>query len=52
MIGLHESDPLLQIVKTYEFDSYLTRLYLVAWDDDELYKQLDGRPIYLELGCL
>lgn len=53
LIGLHDSDPLFPIAKKYAVESYLTRLYLVVWDDDDDFrKQLDGRPLYLELGCL
>lgn len=53
MIGLHESDPLLPVAAPYALQHYLTRLYLVVWDDgDDFRQQLDGRPVYLELGCL
>jgi hypothetical protein len=53
LLGLHESDPLLAGLKRLRAERYLTRLYLVCWPDgDHLRASLDGRPIYLELGCL
>lgn len=53
LIGMHESDPLLRVVKLHQSTSYLTRLYHVCWEDGEsLRAQLDTRPPYLELGCL
>ena len=53
IVGLHESDPLLPLVQPFQSSCYLTRTYLVCWNDGEsLRAQLDDRPIYLELGCL
>jgi hypothetical protein len=53
MMGLHETDPLLPVVRACRAAWYDTRLYLVCWDDGEpTRKGLDGRPPYLELGCL
>jgi hypothetical protein len=53
MLGLHESDPLLSVVRASGATWYDTRLYLVCWDDGEpMRKGLDGPPPYLELGCL
>jgi hypothetical protein len=53
MLGLHESDPLLDVARRWRATWYTTRLYLVCWDDGvELRRGLDGRPPYLELGCL
>ena len=53
MLGLHESDPLLPVVRSCRATGYDTRLHLVCWDDGEPMRQgLDGRPPYLELGCL
>jgi len=53
LIGLHETDPLRQVLRGYGVREYVTRLYLVCWDDgDPLRASLDGRPPYLELGCL
>jgi hypothetical protein len=53
VMGLHESDPLFPLLQPYQVACYLTRTYLVCWDDGEpLLAQLEGRPTYLELGCL
>jgi hypothetical protein len=53
LLGLHEADPLLEVARSYRARWYTTRLYLVCWEDSEaMRKGLDGRPPYLELGCL
>jgi hypothetical protein len=53
MMGLHETDPLLPVVRACRATWYDTRLYLVCWGDGEPTRgELDGRPPYLELGCL
>lgn len=53
LLGLYETDPLLVVARTYRATWYTTRLYLVCWEDgEELRTTLDGRPAYLELGCL
>jgi hypothetical protein len=53
LIGLHETDPFLAVLRTYRATWYTTRLYLVCWEDGEpLRRMLDSRPPYLELGCL
>ena len=53
LLGLHESDPLFLRASRWRARRYVTRLYLACWDDGEpLRKSLDGRPPYLELGCL
>ena len=53
LLGLYESDPLLPVVHRYRATWYTTRVYVVCWDDSQaLYAMLDGRPAYLELGCL
>jgi hypothetical protein len=53
LIGLHELDPLLGRLRRRQAISYHARLYVVCWDDGEAFRQcLDGRPPYLELGCL
>jgi hypothetical protein len=53
LLGLHENDPLLEVVRSYRARWYTTRLYLVCWEDgEETRRALDGRPPYLELGCL
>ena len=53
MVGLHESDPLREAVDRFPKTEYVTRLFLVCWNDGEALRQsLDGRPPYLELGTL
>ena len=53
LLGLHESDPLLPVVKRYRSQEYVTKVFVVCWDDgQDQWRQLDGRPLYLELGCL
>jgi hypothetical protein len=53
LLGLHETDPLLSVAKTYRATWYTTRLYLVCWEDGEKVRAaLDGRPPYLELGAM
>jgi hypothetical protein len=53
LLGLHETDALLPLVKKRGTTSYVTRLYHACWEDgEELRSRLDGRPSYLELGCL
>lgn len=53
MLGLAESDPLLPLWRRRAAASYATRVYLVAFEQaDEYAALLDGRPLYLELGCL
>jgi hypothetical protein len=53
LLGLHEADPLLRVVRNYRAVWYTTQLYLVCWEDGEqLRASLDSRPPYLELGSL
>jgi hypothetical protein len=53
LIGIHESDPLLPVIRSFRGRCYTTRLFLVTWDDGhDLAASLDGRPPYLELGAL
>jgi hypothetical protein len=53
LIGLHETDPLLSVAKRWAVDSYITRMYLVSWEDGNSFRaRLDDRPFYLELGFL
>ncbi|HMC65974.1 MAG TPA: hypothetical protein VKI65_13630 [Gemmataceae bacterium] len=53
LIGLHEADPLLPVVRAYRPTWYTTRLYIACWEDGEkLRAALDSRCPYLELGCL
>lgn len=53
MVGFHEKDPLLEVVKRHRHLSYTSRIYVACWPDGEKdYKQLDDRVPYLELGSL
>jgi hypothetical protein len=53
LVGLAESDPTLPHWRRHAAVEYVTRIYLVAWNDaDDYARKLDGRPLYLELGCL
>ena len=53
LVGLAESDPLCSMARRHASASYATRIYLVAWEgSEEFASKLDGRPLYLELGCL
>jgi len=53
LVGLHESDPLLPVLRRRRTTWYTTHLFHVCWDDGEIVRQsLDGRPPYLELGGL
>ena len=53
LLGLHETDPLLPVARRYQAACYVTYLFLVCWADGDTVRQaLDGRPPYLELGCL
>jgi hypothetical protein len=53
LVGMHESDPLLAVVRAFRGIWYNTRLFLVTWDPGlSLIDSLDGRPHYLELGAL
>ena len=53
LMGFHETDALLPFLKERGTTSYVTQFYHVCWEDGEdLRRRLDGRPHYLELGCL
>jgi hypothetical protein len=53
LVGLHETDPLLNGARRLAAETYLTRMYLVSWEDGHSFRtQLDHRPAYLELGFL
>jgi len=54
MAGLHERDPLLPVLRQYHHFPYVSRLYVVCWEDgQEDFENLDDwRVPYLELGAL
>lgn len=53
MVGFHEKDPFLPIVKRIPHREYLSRIYLVYWQEDQsALSSLDDRIPYLELGAL
>jgi hypothetical protein len=53
LVGLHETDPLLRVARRLAPVSYVTRMYLVFWEDGHAFRaRLDDRPSYLELGFL
>jgi hypothetical protein len=53
LLGLHQSDPLLQAARRHQAACYVTRLFLVCWQDgDEALSALDDRVPYLEAGSL
>jgi hypothetical protein len=53
LIGLHEADPLLRVVKRSQTACYVTHLFVVCWPDgEEARLAVDGRVSYLEAGSL
>ncbi len=53
LVGLHETDPLLPAARRHAAATYVTRMYLVSWEDGHAFRaRLDDRPSYLELGFL
>ena len=53
LLGMHERDPLIDVVRQFQVEAYTTRCYLVYWEDGvTLRQQIDARTVYLELGCL
>jgi hypothetical protein len=51
--GLHERDPLLPILRRYRHRRYLSRVYVVHWQDGAArFRALDQRIPYLELASL
>lgn len=53
LLGLHIEDPLLPTARRLAAAVYITRLYIVCWNDGEAVRQaLDERVPYLELGTL
>lgn len=53
LIGMHERDPLLPVVRALRPRELVSRIYLAGWDAcDAVLQNLDDRVPYLELGCL
>jgi hypothetical protein len=56
LIGLHEADRLMHVLKRYQVACYLTHLFLVSWPVEDPGKEfrtfLNGRVPYLEGGSL
>ncbi len=53
VIGFHEKDPLLKVVKERPHHLYKSRLYIIYWEDGHAaYRKLDQRVPYIELGGL
>ena len=53
LIGAVKSDPLFDYWQRRSLVTYTTHIYLVAWGDAERHaRDLQRRPLYLELGCL
>jgi hypothetical protein len=53
LVGMHERDPLIDVVRQFQTEAYTTRCYLVYWEDGICQRErVDGRVPYLELGCL
>jgi hypothetical protein len=52
LIGVHERDPLRASLSRLSFAQYVTRMYVVCFDDEWDPQSLDDRCPYLELGCL
>jgi len=52
MIGLAESNPLRDVVEAYRPLTYISQIYLVNWDDDDLLAKIDGPIPGLEIALL
>ena len=53
LFGVHENDPWQPLLRRMAPLGYTTRLFLVCFADGQtMLDQFDGRPPYLELGCL
>lgn len=51
--GLHQCDPLSDVLRRYKSIPYYSRVYVVCWGDGEAdFSRLDTRVPYLELGAL
>ena len=53
LVGFAESDPLLQVARTFRHVAYPAGIFTVAWDDGtDFHDGLDARPRYLEIASL
>lgn len=53
MLGMHDRDPLLPAARRLGGRTYPGRFYLACWaDGEELRRQVDDRPVYMELGSM
>ena len=53
LIGLYNTDPLCRTITRFPHMKYVSRLYLVYWEDGEsCYRNLDSRIPYVELASL
>jgi hypothetical protein len=53
VVGLHERDPLLAVIKDYSLTPFAGRLFCVCFSDGEhVYRTLDGRAPYVEAATL
>lgn len=52
-LGFTSKDPLLKTAKKYSHVEYLSKIYTVAWEEEEYFhEQFDGRIPYIELATL
>jgi hypothetical protein len=53
LIGLHETDPLWPLARSFGGTCYTTHVFVVCWEDGEAeFRGLDRKIPYLELGSL
>ena len=53
IVGLHEKDPKIKVIKAFAHRKYLSNAYLVAWKNEkDFLKKIDNRVPYLETGLL
>lgn len=53
LVGMHQRDPLLDVLRNIPATAYTERLYAAAWEDGaDMLNTLDDRVPYLELGAM
>jgi hypothetical protein len=53
MVGLHERDPLVAVLRDYSLTPFAGRLFCACFVDGEpVYRSLDGRVPYVEAATL